>query len=140
MEPENLWRSYPVLNHIAWGGSWPNIKANRLLSTRALLRVYRKDGQEIARLTRRRRGHWFRIGCPGMPEAVLRDEKPMFFCPTQIESLPLLEVFHGLAPLVGFFQLAILSASTTAKDVLPELFVFVRFYRPSPRCEGLGRG
>ena len=83
MEPENLWRSYPVLNHIAWGGSWPNIKANRLLSTRALLRLYRKDGQEIARLTRRRRGHWFRIGCPGMPEAVLRDEKPMFFCPTQ---------------------------------------------------------
>ena len=77
MRPEDLWRNYPVLYHIAWGGSWPNIEANGLLSTQALLRLYKKEKEEIARLTRRRRDHWVRIECPGMPEAVLRDQKPM---------------------------------------------------------------
>ena len=77
MRPEDLWCNYPVLYHIAWGGSWPNIEANGLLSTHALLRLYEKEEEEIARLTRCRRGHWIRIECPGMPEAVLRDQKPM---------------------------------------------------------------
>lgn len=77
MTPEDLWRTYPVLYHIAWSGSWPNIRANGLLSTQALLRLYEKDEEEIDRLTRRRRGHWVQIECAGMPEAVLRDQKPM---------------------------------------------------------------
>ena len=77
MQPEDLWRNYPVLYHIAWGGSWPNIRENGLLSTKALLRLYRKSAAEIERLTRRRRPHWVPIECSGRPRAVLRDQKPL---------------------------------------------------------------
>lgn len=77
MRPEDLWRHYPVLYHIAWGGSWPSIEEHGLLSTKALLALYGKDEEEIARLTQSRRGHWVPIDCPGRPPAVLRDQKPM---------------------------------------------------------------
>ena len=77
MRAEELWHHYPVLYHIAWGGSWPSIEKHGLLSTEALLRLYGKDEEEIAGLTRSRRGHWVPINCPRRPPAVLRDQKPM---------------------------------------------------------------
>ena len=77
MKPEDLWRRYPVLYHIAWGGSWPSIKEHGLLSTKALLRSYGKNETEIKELTQARRGHWVNIDCPGRPRAVLRDQKPL---------------------------------------------------------------
>ena len=77
MLPEDLWRCYPVLYHIAWDGSWPSIKEQGLLSTKALLRSYGKNDEEIAKLTQARRAHWVEIGCPGRPRAVLRDQKPL---------------------------------------------------------------
>ena len=75
--PEVLWKKYPVLYHIAWGGSWPSIREHGLLSTKALLRFYGKSNEDIAKLTRTRRGHWVEIKCPGRPRAVLRDQKPL---------------------------------------------------------------
>ena len=77
MNPEDLWRRYHVLYHIAWGGSWPSIKEHGLLSTKALLRLYSKSEAEIKELTQARRGHWVEIDCPGRPRAVLRDQKPL---------------------------------------------------------------
>ena len=77
MRPEDLWHHYPLLYHIAWGGSWPSIKKNGLLSTQALLRSYEKSDDEIAGLTQVRRPHWVEIDCPGRPRAVLRDQKPL---------------------------------------------------------------
>ena len=77
MRPEDLWHHYPVLYHIAWGGSWPSIEEHGLLSTKALLALYGKDEEEIDRLTQSRRGHWVPIECSGRPPAVLRDQKPM---------------------------------------------------------------
>lgn len=77
MRAEDLWRTYPVLYHIAWGGSWPNIRRNGLLSTIALLQLYQKSDSEINRLTCFRRDHWVQIECPGLPNAVIRDQKPM---------------------------------------------------------------
>ena len=77
MRIEDLRRHYPVLYHIAWGGSWPSIEEHGLLSTKALLDLYDKDEGEIAKLTRSRRAHWVTINCPGRPCAVLRDQKPM---------------------------------------------------------------
>ncbi len=77
MKPEDLWNTYPVLYHIAWGGSWPNIRRKGLLSTIALLKLYRKSATEIDRLTRFHRNHWVTIECPGLPRAVVRDQKPM---------------------------------------------------------------
>ena len=77
MRPKELWRTYPRLYHIAWGGSWPNIRKHGLLSSKALLRLYGKSADEIATLTRCRRPHWVPIECPGRPSAVLRDQKPL---------------------------------------------------------------
>ena len=77
MRPEDLWRHYPVLYHIAWKGSWASIREHGLLSTKALLRAYGKSEGEIAELTQARRGHWVEIDCPGRPQAVLRDQKPL---------------------------------------------------------------
>ena len=77
MRPEDLWHHYPVLYHTAWGGSWASIKEHGLLSTKALLRSYGKDDEVIAALTQARRGHWVEIDCPGRPQAVLRDQKPL---------------------------------------------------------------
>lgn len=77
MVPGDLSGNYPVLYHIAWGGSWPSIKENGLLSSKALLRLYGKSDDEIAELTQRRRPHWVEIECPGRPRAVLRDQKPL---------------------------------------------------------------
>ena len=77
MKPEDLWRRYPVLYHIAWGGSWPSIKEHGLLSTKALLRSYGKSEAEIRELTQARRPDWVEIECAGRPKAVLRDQKPL---------------------------------------------------------------
>ncbi len=77
MEPDDLWRNYPVLYHIAWGGSWPSIKENGLLSSKSLLRLYGRSDDEIVQLTRCRRPCWVEIECPGRPQAVLRDQKPL---------------------------------------------------------------
>ncbi len=77
MLPEDLCRHYPVLYHIAWGGSWPSIEEHGLLSTKALLKLYGKEEEEISELTQSRRAHWVAIDCPGRPPAVLRDQKPM---------------------------------------------------------------
>ena len=77
MQPGDLWRNYPLLYHIAWGGSWPNIREYGLLSSKALLQLYGKSADEIERLTLCRRPHWVPIECPGRPQAVLRDQKPL---------------------------------------------------------------
>lgn len=77
MRSKDLWHHYPVLYHIAWGGSWPSIKEHGLLSTKALLHLYGMGENEIAKLTRSRREHWIPINCAGRPRAVLRDQKPM---------------------------------------------------------------
>ena len=77
MRPEDLWQQYPVLYHIAWGGSWPSIKEHGLLSTKALLRSYGNSEDRITALTQARRHHWVEINCPGRPRAVLRDQKPL---------------------------------------------------------------
>ena len=77
MRPEDLSRHYPVLYHIAWGGSWPSIEEHGLLATKALLQLYGKSDDEIFQLTQARRAHWVPLDCPGRPRAVLRDQKPM---------------------------------------------------------------
>ena len=77
MRSEDLWRHYPKLYHIAWGGSWPSIEKHGLLSAKVLLRDYGKGDDEIAALTQARRGHWIEIEGVGRPRAVLRDQKPL---------------------------------------------------------------
>lgn len=77
MRVKDLWENYPVLYHIAWGGSWANIQKQGLLSTKELLKLYEQDEKLVERLTRQRRSHWVTIRRVGLPNSVLRDQKPM---------------------------------------------------------------
>ena len=77
MKPDDLWRTYPLLYHMAWDGSWPSIREYGLLSTAELLREYGKSDNEIRELTQKRRPHWVTIETPGRPRAVIRDQKPL---------------------------------------------------------------
>ena len=77
MRAEELVEYYPRLYHMAWEGSWQGIREHGLLSTRALLELY-KVGESVAdRLVYRHRPHWFEITREGFPRAVIRDQKPM---------------------------------------------------------------
>ena len=77
MRPEELYRYYPQVYHIAWEGSWPSIEQYGLLSSKALLRSYGKSQKEIVDLTQKRRSHWVEICAPDRPPATLRDQKPI---------------------------------------------------------------
>ena len=77
MDVPTLVRAYPRLYHVAWDGSWPAICRYGLLSARALLEKYRVGNERMEVLTRRRRDHWVTVRGEDMPDAVLRDQKPM---------------------------------------------------------------
>jgi uncharacterized protein DUF7002 len=77
MEPESFTRRFPVLYHMAEDGSWPSIKDHGLLSTAGLLDAYRYEGTRREEIQFRRRDRKIPITCPGMPGAVVRDQKPL---------------------------------------------------------------
>ena len=77
MRPEELVDGYPRLFHIAWEGSWANIREHGLLSTKALLDLYDVDGGRVEQLVSERRPHWVEVQRDGLAKAVIRDQKPM---------------------------------------------------------------
>jgi hypothetical protein len=72
-----LWALYPYLWHMAEPGSWPSIRERGLLSTSALLDEYEVDPATRAAIETLRRPNSVPIRRPGMPDAVIRDQKPM---------------------------------------------------------------
>lgn len=77
MTPEELVRRHPRLWHMAQEGSWPSIEKYGLLSTSALLDLYDVEGDEREALERRHRPQSVPITRPGLPGAVVRDQKPI---------------------------------------------------------------
>ncbi|MAM71661.1 MAG: hypothetical protein CMP91_11015 [Gammaproteobacteria bacterium] len=77
MEIKELISIYPTLYHMAEFGSWENIKANGLLSTSALLDLYKINGQKRQQIETCHRSESITINCQGLPTAVVRDQKPM---------------------------------------------------------------
>jgi hypothetical protein len=74
---EELVRNYPRLWHMARDGAWPAIRDHGLMSSAALLDAYGVAGNERTTLiTERRRGS-VPLVRPGLPGAVLRDQRPM---------------------------------------------------------------
>jgi hypothetical protein len=69
--------TFPRLWHMAEDGSWPSIRANGLLSTAALLKLYGVTGEQRAQILTRRRPASVTISRDGLPDAVIRDQKPM---------------------------------------------------------------
>ena len=74
---EELIRAYPTLFHTAELDSWESIRANGLLSTSALLDLYGIEEQKRKKIEREHRLESVSISADGLPDAVIRDQKPM---------------------------------------------------------------
>lgn len=77
MRIEELLASCQYLYHMAEDGSWSNIKKYGLLSTSALLTLYKITGSERKQYESERRSQRMLISCDGMKDACLRDQIPM---------------------------------------------------------------
>ncbi len=77
MKEADLVRIYPRLFHMAEDGSLPSIQANGLLSATALLDLYGIDGDGRTAIQSTRRPQSVKIKRAGLPDAVIRDQKPM---------------------------------------------------------------
>lgn len=76
-ELDELIRTSPTLFHMAERGAWPSIDRHGLLSTSALLDLYCVTGTARDALEASRRPEPTILTRPGLPDATLRDQKPM---------------------------------------------------------------
>ena len=74
---EAFLRRHPRLYHFAEIGAWESIRANGLLSTSALLDLYRVEGEARFALESARRDGMSTLKKEGLPHAVIRDQKPL---------------------------------------------------------------
>jgi hypothetical protein len=77
LKEEDLIVHFPRLWHMAEDGSWDSIRRHGLLSTTALLDLYGVEGDRRLALEARRRPDSVPISGDGLPNAVIRDQKPM---------------------------------------------------------------
>lgn len=77
MRESDLIEIYPRLWHMAAEGSWNSIRERGLLSTTALLDMYEVKGETRASLESAQRPDSVLIRRAGLPDAVIRDQKPM---------------------------------------------------------------
>jgi hypothetical protein len=76
-ELEELITNCPTLFHMAERGSWPAIRQHGLLSTTALMDLYDIGDPVRTQIERCHRPNSVPISVPGLPNAVIRDQKPM---------------------------------------------------------------
>lgn len=77
MTEDELVARHPIAWHMAEDGNWPGIQSNGLLSTSALLDLYEVSEVLRRQLLSERRPHSVTIRHDGLPDAVVRDQKPM---------------------------------------------------------------
>lgn len=77
MEVADLIAHYPCLFHMAEEGSWANIRRHGLLSTSALLDLYRVPGRERHEVEAAHRPESVVLNNDALPAAVIRDQKPL---------------------------------------------------------------
>jgi hypothetical protein len=77
MKETDLIAHFPRVWHMAEDGSWDSIRKHGLLSATALLDLYRVDGERRLSLEARQRPESVTISRNGLPNAVIRDQKPM---------------------------------------------------------------
>lgn len=75
MDVDSLIASYHKVYHMAEVANWEGIRERGLLSTSALLDLYGYSGERRERLESRHRPELETIKAPGLPPAVLRDQK-----------------------------------------------------------------
>jgi hypothetical protein len=74
---QELVEDCPTLYHMAEQGSWSSISERGLLSTTALLDLYRVNGRERDFIENKRRARSVPIEQFGLPRAVIRDQFPL---------------------------------------------------------------
>lgn len=77
MRTEQLVETYPRLWHMAHEGAWPAIRDHGLMSAQALVETYGLNAADRDRLLGTRRPNNVALAAPGLPGAVVRDQKPM---------------------------------------------------------------
>ena len=77
MTQDQLIANYPRLYHMAHRGGWPSIRDQGLMSASALLDTYQVSGKARRALEVERRPELTTLRRDGLPDAVLRDQKPM---------------------------------------------------------------
>jgi hypothetical protein len=73
----DLVKHFPRLWHMAEDGSFESIRKHGLLSTSSLLDLYNITGQQRIALESKRRPESVTISKVGLPNAIVRDQKPM---------------------------------------------------------------
>lgn len=126
MNEADLIARHPLLWHMAEDGSWPSIREHGLLSTSALLDLYGVTGTERGRLERERRPQSVTISKAGLPDAVVRDQKPM----SDSQLLKCLE--DGLTPAQWYATLNTKTFFWVSRQRLDRL-LGARAYRGKPQ-------
>jgi len=85
MNVSELISTYPRVFHSASGLAWPSIKQHGLLSTERLLHLFDVSPERQKELLTQRRSKSVKLAAPGLPSAVIRDQKPMKFLEEKIE-------------------------------------------------------
>ena len=85
MDVAELIAACPRVFHSASELAWPSIQQQGLLSTAGLLDRHGVDPRTRREIMTRRRAKSINLDGPGLPQAVIRDQKPMKFLMEKIE-------------------------------------------------------
>jgi hypothetical protein len=85
MEVEELIARHPRVFHTMSATAWPSVQRHGLLSTQQLIDLYGLDAAERDELLGAPRKQSTVLRRPGLPPAVIRDQKPMKFLAEKID-------------------------------------------------------
>jgi hypothetical protein len=85
MDVEQLIARHPRVFHTMSANAWPPMQQHGLLSTQRLIDLFGLDAVERDRLLSAPRKQSTILRAPGMPPAVIRDQKPMKFVAEKID-------------------------------------------------------
>lgn len=85
MEVEELVERHPQVFHTMSAMAWPSVQRHGLLSTRRLIDLFELGEAERDRLLNAPRKNSTVLRAPGLPPAVIRDQKPMKFLAEKID-------------------------------------------------------
>ncbi|GIE83083.1 hypothetical protein Aph02nite_90330 [Actinoplanes philippinensis] len=85
MDVEELIERHPRVFHTMPAAAWPSVQRHGLLSTVRLIDLFGVDGESRDRLLGSPRTRSVVLEAPGLPPAVIRDQKPMKFIDEKIE-------------------------------------------------------
>lgn len=85
MDVEELIARHPRVYHTMSATAWPSVRRHGLLSTRRLVDLFGLDAIERDRLLGAPRKQSTVLRAPGLPPAVIRDQKPMKFVAEKID-------------------------------------------------------